>query len=99
PIVKIEPLGLPDHPVRHQPQPGQVLMNCGIELQRRALAVGVVNPEDERAAILPSEQEVVQRGTDIADMQPARRRWRKAGDYAHRDVFTRGPVWKKLLIG
>ena len=47
--------------------------------------------------MLPREQEVVQRGADVADVQPAGRRRREAGDDGHFGAIW--PVWKTLLIG
>ena len=48
-----------------------------------ALRVGVIDPQDETAAILPREHPVVERGADIADMQQAGRRRGEASDGAH----------------
>ena len=45
--------------------------------------------------MLLREQEIMKRGADIADVEPAGRRRREAGDDAH---FA-SPVWKALVIG
>ena len=52
----------------------------GSEGERRALAVGVVETQDESAPLLARPQHVVERGADVADMKPAGRRRREAGD-------------------
>ena len=98
-LVEVESLGLANHLIRLQSQPIQVVADRLVEFGGRALAVGVVDPQDEGSAMLLREQIVVQRGADVADVQPARRRRGEAGDDAHRGSFTFGPVWKKLLIG
>jgi hypothetical protein len=102
-LVQVEALGLADELVRSESHPFEVVADRLVELGSRTLAVGVVDPEDERPAMLLREQIIVQRGADIADMQPAGRRRCKAGDdispWAHRGSFVVGPVWKKLLIG
>jgi hypothetical protein len=64
-----------------------------------SFGVGVVDPQDELAAVFSREKEIVQRGSDIADMEAARRRRREARNDVHRGNFALGPVWKKLLIG
>ena len=94
-LVEVEPLRLAHDPVGLEAEPVEIVADRVVELGRRALAVGVVDAEDERAAVLPREQEIVERGADIADVQPAGRRRREAGD----DGSCRGPVWKKLVIG
>src|SRR4051812_12338143 len=88
-------LGLAEESVGVEAHPFEIVADRLVELGRRTLAVGVVDPKDERSAMLFRKQVVVQRRADIADMQAARRRGRKAGDDAH----GFGPVWKKLLIG
>ena len=99
PFVDVEPLGLADKLVGREAKPFQVIADREIELVGRPLAVGVVDPEQERTAVLPREEEVVERGSDVADVQAARRRRREARHHAHRGSFVVGPVWKKLLIG
>src|SRR3546814_1393276 len=48
-----------------------------------AFEVGVVQPQQEPAAALARPQPVVERGTDIADMQVAGGRGGEAGDDGH----------------
>ncbi len=87
-------LGLKPDQVRIQPEPVEVVADRLVELGPRALPVGVVDAQHEPAAVLPGEQEVVKRGADVADVQPAGRGRREAGRDAH---F--GRVWKALVIG
>jgi hypothetical protein len=46
----------------------------------RTGAVGVLDPQPERAAVMACEQQVEQGGTGAAEMQKARGRWRKTGN-------------------
>ena len=48
-----------------------------------ALQVGVVDPQHEPPAMLDREQRVVERGADVADVEPASRRGGETGDDAH----------------
>src|SRR5207247_39214 len=58
-LVEIEPLRLTDDLVARQTEPLEVIADGPVELLRRALAVGVVDPQDEFAAALPREEEIV----------------------------------------
>ena len=91
-FIKIEAIRLTDDLVGREAQPIEIVADRLVELGSRALAIGIVDAEDERAAILPREQEIMQRRADIADVQPTRRRRREARDDAHRGSFTFGPV-------
>ena len=73
-----EPLRLPGTAVPVQPQPAQVLLDGGDELLARALAIGVVDPQQEMPAPPSREQPVDQRRADVADVQQPGRARREA---------------------
>jgi hypothetical protein len=98
-LVEVEPLRLANHSVGLKAEPVEIVADRLIELGRRALAVGIVGPQDELAAMFLREQIIMKRRANVADVQPARRRRREAGDDRHRGNVTFGPLWKKLLIG
>ena len=98
-LVKVEPLGLADDAVRREAQPLEIFADGLVELRRRPLPVGIVEPQNEGTTELAGEQEVVQRGADIADVKPPRRRRGETRNHGHRGSCTFGAVWKKLLIG
>src|SRR5207302_553640 len=54
-FVQLEALRLTDDLVGAEPEPVEIVTDRMVELGRRALAVGVVDPEGERAAVLPRE--------------------------------------------
>jgi hypothetical protein len=54
-------------------EPVEVIANGLVIVGRRALAVGIVDPQDEGPAMLPCEQEIVQGRANIADVQAAGR--------------------------
>src|SRR3954469_7751017 len=56
-----------------KPQPMETVENVGLERQRAACGVGVLQPEDERAAGPPREEVVEQRRARGADVERARR--------------------------
>ena len=66
--------------VGSEAEPGEIGADRLGMLLAAALAVGIVEPQDEAAAMLPRPQPVVQRRADIADMEPAGRRRGEAGD-------------------
>ena len=91
-LIEVEPLRLADDQVGSEAHPLEVVTDRLVELGRRPLGVGIVDPEDEFAAILPREQIIVKRGADVADVQPPGRRRREAGDDTHRGILTDGPL-------
>ena len=88
-FVELEPVRLSHYAVRLQAEPVEVVANRRVELRRRALAVGVIDPEDELALVPPREQEVVDRGADVADVKPACGRGSEAGDDSHHRPASR----------
>ena len=66
--------------VCRQAEPGQIVSYPLRMVLAGTLAVGVVEAKDEASAILARPQPIVDRGADIADMEPAGRRRREAGD-------------------
>src|SRR5262249_33433782 len=98
-FVEIEAFRLPERPAGRQAEPFEIVADRVVELGGRALTIGVVDPQDERPVIPAREKEVVERRSDIADMESPGRRRRESGNDAHPGSFVLGPVWKKLLIG
>jgi hypothetical protein len=96
-FVEVEALRLAHDRVGVKAEPIEIIADRLVELRRRALAVGIVDAQQEPPAVLPGEQEIVKRGADVADVQPPGRRRREAGRNRHSAAFA--PVWKKLLIG
>ena len=82
-LVKREAVGLTDHPVGSEPKPGEVGVDRLFVRGGRTFGVGVVDPKQEVPAVASREQQVVERGADIADMEPARRRGGEAGGDRH----------------
>ena len=65
-------------------EPGEALENGGDQLRLRAVNVGVLNAQDEDAAMAPREQPVVERRARATDVEVPRRRWREANaDVGH----------------
>ena len=80
--IELEPLGLPVRRVRPadvralvpvEAEPAQVVENRCLGLARRSLGVGVLDAQDERAAVAAREQPVEQRRARVADVQLAGR--------------------------
>ena len=82
-FIMVEARRLPLLTVRDEAKPGEIGANGLDVFLGRALLIGVVEPEQEAAPILPRPQPIVQRGADIADMEPSGRRWGEAGDDLH----------------
>ena len=61
-----------------EPQPAQAVENAGDHLVRRALDVGVLDPQDEHAAVAPRVEPVEERGAGAADVEVAGGRGREA---------------------
>ena len=82
-LVEGEALGLADGGVGLEAEPGEVGVDRLDERFGRALGVGVVDPQQELAALRQREQGIVERGADIADVEPAGRRRGEAGGDGH----------------
>src|SRR5262249_2530014 len=89
-VVGGEAIGLAHLLLPLQAQPAQVFLDAGGELGHTAVAIGVVEAEDEGAALLAREQPVGERNVDVADMQPTRRARRKADADGHATASSRG---------
>ena len=63
-----------------EPEPGQPVEDRGDRRVGRALAVGILDPEQHLAAGVPGIEPVEQRGPRAADMQIAGGRGGEAGD-------------------
>ena len=57
-----------------QPEPGERVHQPSVGLGQVATGVGVLDPQHEGAAVVPSEHPVEQRAADVADVQVAGRR-------------------------
>ena len=66
-----------------EPEPAQPVEDAGDHLPRGPLGVGVLDAQDERAAVAPGVEPVEERRAGAADMQVARGRRGKA-DADHR---------------
>ena len=82
-LVKVGALRLAHLAVRHQPEPDEIVADRLGKRLRRPLRIGIVQPQQELAMLASREQPVVERGADIADVQPPGRRRREAGDDGH----------------
>ena len=78
--------GLPFGMVPLQPQPAQIGLEPLDVFFLRPLGVGIVNAQDEAAAILPGYRIVHQGRPQVADVNPAGRRRGKAG--SGHDAFS-----------
>ena len=78
-------------------EPAQRVEDLLDVLGRRALAVGVLDPQDERPARAAREQPVVERRPRAADVQGTRRRGREADCSCAR--ADRRPIAHAMLIG
>ena len=65
-------------------EPAHALQNAVDHLCGRALEVGVLNAQDERAAVMAGEQPVEQRGAGAADVQIAGGRGRETDAWPER---------------
>jgi hypothetical protein len=78
--VEVKPFGLAIRPVQAadvgplvpvEAEPPQILENAGFRLARRALGVGVLDAENERAVLAVRKQPVEQRRARVAHMEVA----------------------------
>ena len=70
-LVEGHALGLAMDAIRRNTEPGEVVRNPVGKGPRRAFAIGVVEAEDETAALASGKQPVEQRRAQIADMNAA----------------------------
>ncbi len=82
-LIQREALGLAHDTVGREAEPVEIVANAQVERRGRALGVGVVDPQQECAVLLAREQIIMERGTDVADMQAPGRRRREAGGDGH----------------
>ncbi len=72
-FVQVESLRLTHDPLGPQAEPVEIVADGLVEPGGRALPVGVVDAQDEAAAVLPGEEIIVQRRADVAHVQPSGR--------------------------
>src|SRR6185437_11023685 len=77
-LVRVAALALPREVIVRQSEPLQVFENGTLVFRLAALGAGVVDAQQELAALLLREQPVEHGGARIADMQQSRRRRREA---------------------
>ena len=79
-VIDAEAFGLVEGLDPGQAQPGQVLLEDGLVFLGRALKVGIVDAQDELAALAARKQPVDERGAHIADMDAASGRGSESDD-------------------
>ncbi len=72
-----------------QPEPAEPVEDARHHLVRGALGVGVLDPQDERAAMPTREQPIEQRGTRAAHVQVAGGGWGETDTHGGHDNDTR----------
>src|SRR6185369_17790380 len=77
-LIGVDAVGLPRELVPFEAEPFEVVLDDRGKGEGRALAVGVIQAQQELAARLLREQPVVQRDVDISDMKPPGRAWSEA---------------------
>src|SRR5690606_34911048 len=82
-LVQREPRRLPLLAIRLEPQPRQIVADRLDEPFLAARRVGIVDPQQEAPTVLLRQQPVVQRGADVADVQPPGGRGGEADDDGH----------------
>src|SRR5688500_6475875 len=70
-------------------EPAQAVDDAGDHLPRRALRVGVLDAQHERAAMPPREQPVEERRARAADVQVAGRGWSETNANGHQAIVLR----------
>src|SRR5262249_21747802 len=65
-------------------QPAQVLEHAGFGFPGRSLLIGVLDAENERAALAAREQPVEERGAGVANVQVAGWTWSETDAHPHR---------------
>ena len=82
-LVQCAALGLAHLAVGGEAEPDEIVADRLREGLGRALGIGIVEAQQETPALFARIQPVVERGADVADMQPPGRRRREAGDDGH----------------
>jgi len=67
-FVEVEPLRLANDRIQLEAQPFEVVTDRPVEFLCRALAIGVVDAQDELARMTLRKEEIVQRRPDVADV-------------------------------
>src|SRR6185369_71567 len=94
-LIGVDAVGLPRELVPFEAKPFEVILDDRGEGEGRALAVGVVEAQQELAVVLPREQPVVQRDVDVSDMKPPGRAWSEA--YTDRHGAITDPLLPRRL--
>ncbi len=96
-LAALEPVELERHfAVPLEPQPAQRALDLLGGLGHLAAGVGVLDPQQELAAIVAREEPVEERRADVAHVQKSRRAWR----HAHADGIGHGSrLCGRVLIG
>ena len=79
-LVKRETIGLSGPRIGREAKPIEIGMDRVGKLLGRTRKIGIVQPEQEAPAMLARPQPIVERGADIADMEPTCGRRRETGD-------------------
>ena len=98
-VIKSESLRLAHFQIRLDAEPGQIDFDRRREFLRRAFEIGVVETQNEGAAMPAGEEIVQKRRAGVADMDAARRRRGEANhgrDKAFCDGNLDGGSFKKL---
>jgi hypothetical protein len=74
--------------IPRQAQPPQAVEDPRDHVGRRALRIGILDPQDERAAVAPRVQPVEQRRPGSPDVEITGRRRRKTHPRAHAAIMT-----------
>ncbi len=89
-LMRGHALGLTGEEIVRDAEPAEVFDDGGFVFGLGAFGVGIVDAQQELAAVLLREEEVEQRRARIADMQQAGGRWGKADNgVSHGDVRSK----------
>ena len=100
--ISRRPVGLAGKSCPVEAEPGQVALDAFGKLLGRTLAVGIVQPQHERAPVRPREQMVQHGGADVAHVQTPGRARRKSDGDGHRlgscrRQFPRTLTWEDAM--
>ena len=79
-IINVKASGLFFRAIRLDAQPMQIINDPPGEFVGRSFGIRIIQSQNEGAILLLGKQPVVQRGANIADMQPTGWGWCKAND-------------------